>query len=194
MGAVLVVGWMVAGCTGGGEPGPSPSVDDPVVPSPAESETPEPSAAETGPVKPERPAAMDRDDAEGAAAAAKYFLELYPYVMTSSDTAEWEAMSHQECGYCSNALASATWLADNAATFVGGGTTVQVLESYGRDTETGIYPLDVASTQEAITVSGAGGEAIDNVPKSDSKFRVEVGRNSGAWVVVEVAPLPEAGA
>ncbi len=193
VGVVVAVGCVVAGCTGGSGPGPSPSVDEPVVPSPSESESPEPTPAETGPVKPERPAAMDRDDAEGAAAAAKYFLELYPLVMTTGDTAEWQAMSHTECGYCADALASAAWLSENTATFSGGETAVEVLQTYGRDSESGIYPLDVRSAQDTIVVTGQDGAVVDEVPRSDSEFRVEVGRNDGSWVIVEVAPIPSTG-
>src|SRR6478609_144939 len=115
VGAVVAVGWVVAGCTGGGDPGPSPSVEEPVVPSP--SGTPEPSPTETGPVKPERPAAMERDDAEGAAAAAEYFLELYPYVMTTGDTTEWDAMAHEECESCRGLIGDAATRAEDGDVF-----------------------------------------------------------------------------
>ncbi len=50
---------------------------------------------------------MEREDAEGAAAAAEYFIELYPYVMATGDTEEFEAMSHRACGFCDDALEQA---------------------------------------------------------------------------------------
>jgi len=192
VGAVVAVGWVVAGCTGGGDPGASPSVEEPVAPSPSES--PEPTPTETGPVKPERPAAMDRDDAEGAAAAAEYFLELYPYVMATGDTVEWEAMSHVECGYCSGSLENANWLVETRSAFTGGATTTEVLHNYSRDEATGIYPVDLRSTQESILVVDEAGETVEQVDKDVLDVRVEVGRNAGAWVIVEVVPLSEVGA
>lgn len=192
VGAVVAVGWVVTGCTGGGDPGPSPSVDEPVVPTPSES--PEPSPTETGPVKPERPAAMERDGAEGAAAAAEYFLELYPYVMATGDTTEWEAMSHAECGYCFGSLENAHWLVETRSAFTGGTTTTELLHSYSRDEGTGIYPVDLRSTQEAILVVDEAGEIVEQVDKDVLDARVEVGRNAGAWVIIEVVPLSEVGA
>ncbi|QJW35503.1 DUF6318 family protein [Cellulosimicrobium protaetiae] len=179
---------MAAACSGSTEPDPTP-IETSAEPSPTE--TPEPSPTETGPVKPERPTAMDRDDAEGAAAAAEYFLELYPYIMTSSDTAEWEAMSHQECGYCSESLANARWLSDSGSVFTGGETTVEILTSYARDSQTGIFPLDVRTHQEPIEVSDATGQSVETVPRDTVELRIEMGRNTGSWVVVEVAPMPK---
>ncbi|UKJ65025.1 hypothetical protein H1Q78_06635 [Cellulosimicrobium cellulans] len=161
---------------------------------PTPSETPEPTPTETGPAKPERPAAMDRDDAEGAAAAAEYFLELYPYVMATGDTVEWEAMSHAECGYCSGSLENANWLVETQSVFTGGATTTEVLHNYSRDEATGIYPVDLRSTQESILVVDEAGETVEQVDEDVLDVRVEVGRNAGIWVIVEVVPLSEVGA
>jgi hypothetical protein len=44
---------------------------------------------------------MSRDDEAGAVAAATYFMtELYPYTISSLDTAPWQSMSHSECLFC----------------------------------------------------------------------------------------------
>ncbi|WP_426308823.1 DUF6318 family protein [Cellulosimicrobium sp. E-16] len=161
---------------------------------PSPSESPEPTPTESGPVKPERPAAMERDDAEGAAAAAEYFLELYPYVMATGDTAEWESMSHAECGYCSGSLENAKWLLETRSVFTGGATTTEVLHVYSRDEATGIFPVDLRSTQESILVVDEAGETVEQVDNDVLDVRVEVGRSAGAWVIVEVVPLSEVGA
>ncbi|HEV6951953.1 MAG TPA: DUF6318 family protein, partial [Promicromonospora sp.] len=81
------------------------------------------SASPSVPTKPTRPEAMDRDDAEGAAAAAVYFIELYPYVMATGDTAEFEAMSHRACGFCSGVLNDLARVQDNAQRYEGGAAT-----------------------------------------------------------------------
>jgi|GEM_PF-3202626 len=48
---------------------------------------------------------MSRDDETGAITAAKYFfLELYPYVEFTQDTAAWRAMSHADCIFCKSVL------------------------------------------------------------------------------------------
>ncbi|QPL06347.1 MULTISPECIES: DUF6318 family protein [Actinomyces] len=51
---------------------------------------------------PERPATIDQFTPEGAIAAAEYFMALYPYVHATGDLSAWQAMSTQDCQYCSN--------------------------------------------------------------------------------------------
>lgn len=191
VGAVVALGWVVAGCTGGGDPGPSPTVEEPVVASP--SETPEPTPTETGPVKPERPAAMERDDAEGAAAAAEYFLELYPYVMATGDTTEWEAMSHPTCQSCADFVAQARTIKQRGDRFAGGGVeaTVERPELYARDEATGIFPLDVTLNQAEFAILSPEGEEIHAGEDQSVVRRVEMGRNDKAWVVVAIAELDQ---
>ncbi|VEI13990.1 DUF6318 family protein [Trueperella bialowiezensis] len=41
---------------------------------------------------------------EDAAVLAEYYLELYPYVNQTGDTAEWEKYAHPECEYCQRVL------------------------------------------------------------------------------------------
>lgn len=89
----------VAGCTDSATPAasssPSPTVASPTA-------TPEPSPSRSA--APQRPATMDRDDVEGAIAAAQYFLELYPYAYNTGDLTEWKALSHPECIFCASVV------------------------------------------------------------------------------------------
>lgn len=43
---------------------------------------------------------MERDDIEGAKAAAQYFLELYPYVYSTGDLSAWLEIAHPDCEFC----------------------------------------------------------------------------------------------
>jgi len=188
VGIVVAAGCLVAACTGG-EPEPTPPVETSVAPSP----TPTPEPTETGPTKPDRPAAMDRDDAEGAAAAAEYFIGMYPYVMATGDLTEWEAMAHAECDACTDLAADAKRRAENGDTFTGGVTTARVVdpEKYYRDEATGIFPLDVEVIEEATTITSSSGETLYDAPRSEYTRRVEMGRNDGSWVVVEITEVPQ---
>ncbi len=187
--AVVAVGLVVAGCTDD-EPDPRPSVEETVEPSPTE--TPEPEPAETSPTKPERPAAMDRDDAEGAAATAEYFIELYPYVMTTGDTAEWEAMSLPECQACAGFIDQARTIAERQDVFSGGEITATVGDPglYVRDVATGIQPLDLEFRQEAMSISDTEGTEIFSSAAEASTKRVEMGMRDGQWTVVTIGDLP----
>jgi len=179
---------LVAGCTGGQEPTPSPPSATAVEPAPAPSPTPTTDA----PVKPERPAAMDTDDAAGAAAAAEYYVELYAYVMTSGDTSEWDAMSHAECESCAGLLEQARTIAERGDTFVGGATSAEVDDpgKYVRDQQTGIYPLDIAISEEASIIQDAAGAELYSSVGETSRKRIEMGRLNGSWIVVGIAEIP----
>nr|BFF19758.1 hypothetical protein GCM10025730_32790 [Promicromonospora thailandica] len=135
---------------------------------------------------------MERDDAEGAAAAAKYFIELYPYVMATGDTEEFEAMSHRACGFCEDALEQAERVETNDYTYVGGGSRLDVKQAYARDPVTGIFPLDAVIAQDGSQILGRDGAVVFTAEHKRFDRRIEIGRRAGAWVVVTVAPIPGA--
>jgi hypothetical protein len=190
-GLFVVIGLALSGCTGS-SPDPevtaSSTANSTGNSTPAVSASPSPSV----PTKPERPDAMERDDAKGAAAAAEYFIELYPYVMATGDTKEFEAMSHRACGFCDDALEQAKRIEEGGWAYTGGGSTLSLVEAYKRDELTGVYPLDVEISQESSQISESGGAQLDSVESKVFDRRIEMGLRDGEWVVVTVAPIPEA--
>jgi hypothetical protein len=133
---------------------------------------------------------MERDDAKGAAAAAEYFIELYPYVMATGDTKEFEAMSHRACNYCKGTLENAAWLQETRGTFEGGLTDAVLARTYQRDDLTGVTPFDFVTSQDEIWIRDQEGSQVDHIASTHFEARVEVGRRDGAWLIVEVAPDP----
>ena len=186
-GLVVVAGLVLSGCTG--SPG---AVVDPSSTGGPTSASPVGSPAPSGPAKPERPDAMKRDDAEGAAAAAEYFIELYPYVMATGDIEEFEAMSHRACGFCDDALEQAERIKEGGWTYSGGTSTLGVTQVYKRDELTGIYPMDAEIAQEPSRISDPNGNKLDSVESKLFERRIEMGIRAGEWVVVTVAPIPDA--
>lgn len=182
---LALVGPVLMGCTDSAAE-PDDGASSPRV-SAETSASPSPSA----PAKPERPEAMNRDDAEGAAAAAEYFIELYPYVMATGDTEEFEAMSHRACGFCSQALEDVSRAQAQDRAYEGGEIAMTLVEQYERDEVTGIYPLDVEVTQQASRTTAADGSVVSSAEESVSEHRVEMGRRNGRWVVVAIAPRAE---
>ncbi|MDO4901496.1 DUF6318 family protein, partial [Actinomyces sp.] len=45
---------------------------------------------------------------EGAATAATYFLNLYPYVHATGDLSTFKTMSKDDCEFCNKVIANAT--------------------------------------------------------------------------------------
>jgi hypothetical protein len=135
---------------------------------------------------------MERDDAEGAAAAAEYFLSLYAYTRSTGDTRQWEAMSHRSCKFCRDGSDRAKEMTANGESLKGGGLKAQILQIYLRDDLTGIYPLDARITQEPYETRDAEGNVIDSGEREVVDRRIEMGRRDGEWVVVTIAQIPGA--
>ncbi|NDO88929.1 DUF6318 family protein [Cellulosimicrobium composti] len=181
VGIVLAAGYLVAACTGGGEPDPTPPVETSAAPSP----TPTPEPTETGPTKPERPAAMDRDDAEGAAAAAEYFLELYPYVMATGDTAEWDAMTWKEtCGFCSGVREQALEIRTAGDSYIGAETTVTNAEAGEVDSLTGGRAVLIDVVQGPHKRTTVGGYLVSEGGEVRGQLHVDVLFTDGRWHIV----------
>lgn len=190
-GALVATSLFVAGCTSEEPAEPETSTTTTAEAEPTE--TPEPTPAETGPAKPERPAAMEQEDAEGAAAAAEYYMSLYGYMLKSGDVAEWAAMSDETCGFCSATLEKVAWLEESGATYESGEASLVVEDPqrYVRDEDTGIFPLDALLAQDSVVVTAADGSQVANEAAYEEQVRVEMGRAEGSWTVVEIAPVPE---
>ncbi|MGM7424065.1 DUF6318 family protein [Cellulosimicrobium sp. CpK407] len=185
MGVVVAVGCVVAGCTGGGGPGPSPSVDEPVVSSPSES--PAPTPGETGPVKPERPAAMDRDDAEGAAAAAEYFLSLYAYVLATGDTAEWDAMTWAEtCTFCTSVRDRASDVRANDDSFTGAGIEVTNPNVGAYDDFVGGFPVLFDFVQSPHKRVAVDGSIVSEDQGASGRLQIDMKHLADGWLVLAV--------
>lgn len=188
--AVLALTGLVAGCSGGEDP-VEPAAPEPTPTATAPSASPSPSPSAEGEDKPERPAAMEKHDAEGAAAAAEYFIELYDYVMRTGDTSEWDAMAHSSCSSCGDMIQQATEIEASGANVEGGTTDASVIQTYARDEATGIFPMDVRVDQAPMLITDPDGTVLLETERSESDRRVEAGIVDEEWVIVEVAPVPE---
>lgn len=104
---------LLSGCGGSSGPAPTPS-GTPVHESPWPQPTPTPTATPVDPaaVAPERPAAMDTVDDAGAAATARYFLELVPYAEATGDTTALSSLTHPDCVFCTSTI---DWVAEATA-------------------------------------------------------------------------------
>ena len=187
--ALVVAGALtVGGCAGGGpEPGPSPRpTAEPTVHA-APAPIPSPTASTSVVAKPERPMAMARTDEVGAAAAARYFLSLYPYILQSGDFAEWDAMSFETCDFCAGIRKAASEIAKNGDSFVGGEITVTNLHVLPIDEELRGYPIDLSIVQEPSTRSNSEGVVIEKGAAEDRPIRIDALYSSNRWVIVAVA-------
>jgi len=130
---------------------------------------------------------MDRTDEVGAAAAAVYFLELYPYVMATGDLAEWDAMTWAElCGFCTASRERQVQRAAASETYEGGEVSVDVTQTFPLDTLIGGYPLDVRLDQAEAVIRDASGTEKDRQERFSGILRVEMLHDGSSWRVLTV--------
>jgi len=185
MSTLVVAGALaISGCTGGG-PGPEPSASTTVEPSVTASPTP----SDPGVAKPERPADMDRTDEAGAAAAAEYFLELYPYIMRTGDFTEWDALSWVNCEYCADSRATAVELRDGDFLLTDADVEARVVAVHQLDQNFNAYPVDLITHQFPGLILDASSVQVGVVDEEQIETRVDVRHNGGDWKVIAVAKM-----
>ena len=174
--ALCVAGLVVAGCSGGGDAAPSGTT--PMTASPSDpSGSGQPTTSAPGPTpwpEPTRPAAMERDDIEGAKAAAEYFLALYPYVYATGDLEEWREMSHPECAFCSAVADDVSELHSSGGYGVGGEISVAELGALPPDAEYSHFRVGVRGTESASSSFSAEGEQLATAQGGEVNYTIAV--------------------
>lgn len=105
---ILLVGALVgtvlslSACSGGEPVTASPSVSEPSA-SPTSSYTLPPRPQLQPPEEPN----LTGTDIDSAYTLAKFYFELYKYVVATGETDTWEKYTHPDCGYCGKVRANA---------------------------------------------------------------------------------------
>lgn len=153
----------VGGCTG--TPRPEPSTrGTPGTPGTVITASPT-SSATAAPIQgPARPAAMDRTDADGAMAAATYFIALYSYAYATGDLAAWTAMSDPACVFCRSVHDDVAAASQSGERSEGGLVTIvgAAMAIPGSDAAT--YRVDASIHQAAYRVLDRTGDVINEQP------------------------------
>jgi uncharacterized protein DUF6318 len=170
---------LVSACTG---TGPAPAT---LSPSARAASTPASSPTPPAVAKPTRPAEMDLADERGAEAAARYFFELYRYVLASGDTAEWRSMSWTTCEFCGHIADAADEDLASGATNGGGAVTLYDVE-VGHDDLLDGYPVLASYSQAPATWTPRAGEPR-HIPGEGGRIQIDLKRIDSVWRVLAVA-------
>lgn len=123
---------------------------------------------------------MDRDDIEGAIAAAQYFLELYPYAYNTGDLTAWKAMSHPECIFCASVVENVEEL-HAAGGYQTGGEIEWVETNAYRLDASGKFSVDAIAQQFPTTEQRDG---ISEVISEGGRARLYIDlQREGDWLV-----------
>ncbi|RPF19504.1 hypothetical protein EDD34_0053 [Myceligenerans xiligouense] len=112
-------------------------------------------------------------------------------MMATGDTEEFEAMSHEACGFCDGVITDAATIQKEGQTFTGSITHATVRETYKRDGLTGVWPLDVDVRQNEAQVVDSDGHVAATTQAHEGLVRVEMGIEADQWVVVGIIEKDE---
>jgi hypothetical protein len=176
---VIVAGGLLSGCSP--DPVPEPTAG-------ASESAATPSPTPTGPVRPERPEAMEDPGTAGAVATATYFMALYGYV-GGGDLTEWKALSHPECIFCKGVTDEVERMMS-----IGhhqDGPTITITATDAAEVKPGeFYGVDFEMTQETYAEFDSQGGVVAQVDVPiDYVIHLIVVRESGQWLVREGEPV-----
>ena len=179
----LVGGLLVAGCADGGDqPGQTESATDVA----SEQSSSAPTSSAPGPTpwpEPPRSAAMERDDIEGAKAAAEYFLALYPYVYATGDLEEWRAMSDPACEFCEGAARHSTELFSAGGYGVGGEIEILGIGAAPPDEEWAHFRVGVDGIESPSVEYSSNGEVLRTIAGGEVTYNFALLPTENGWVV-----------
>lgn len=160
------------------EPTGTPTVTPTVTPTPTPSRT----------SAPERPAEMDRDDLEGAKAAAQYFLELHPYAYNTGDLEAWKAMSHPECIFCAGVVENVEKLHGEGGYEVGGDLVFESVDAFEPVEGNEFHGVDAVLQQGSSAVHDAAGALVRETQPGRYLMLMALSLQDDGWAVREVTP------
>lgn len=184
LGAGVVVLLAMTGCSDAdGDEVPTaaatPRVSETTTDSPSESPAPGP----TPWPEPTRPAAMERDDIEGAKAAAEYFLALHPYIFATGALDEWNSMSHPECQFCNGAAEHVAELFSVGGYGLGGEFIVEDVQASSMPGEESRYLVDVSGVETPSVEYSSDGNIVRDFEGGPLVYNIGVVRDGDVWVV-----------
>ena len=200
---VVLVASGVTGCSGGAGAGASPSVDPYEVGASAMAVAASASAsarasrdAALGPdlvarreaalatPPPERPEQMSENTAEGASAAATYFIRLYQYAFVTGDTADFAAMSEQRCTFCNDTSSKSRQLHDGGGWADPWDITVTAVRVYDQNPGYDYIHVEV-DTQWSESVTYKEDGQTDTVEAGDRTLIIAMRYTGGCWMIGE---------
>lgn len=131
---------------------------------------------------------MATPSADGAAAAASYFISLYPYIYVTGDFAEWDALAAPTCDFCSESRADVEQMLGAGQRTTGAPLTIVSAE--GIQLSAGEwYSARLRVEQAEASVLDASGAVVSNNPAGAFDFDFAMTWADG-WRIDSVGIVP----
>ncbi|MDU0348789.1 DUF6318 family protein [Actinomyces sp. MRS3W] len=186
---------LTAGCSGNGNTTGTPTATA-AGGTPTVSTSPTPSASQTPSLSPEDAAAratalaMEPPDSytpeftpDGAANAATYFLNLFPYMYATGDLDAWKDMSEDDCEFCNNALDDAAELHDAGGWADPWEQEITPLEWWTDEADPNRYVVRVNVVSQAHSEHPGGDTPSRTVEKSEGALLIQMYWEDRDWKI-----------
>lgn len=181
---IALAAMLLGGCgTRADDDEPTPAPTETTTPAPAPS-TDEPTGpTEEPPPEPTPPPEMDRDDLEGAKAAAVFFVELYTYVYVTGDVQAWADISHPECQFCAGVVDRVASVHSDGG--YADGPVVDIVEIVAEppDEEYEYFSVWLDVIERPSSRFNVAGEAIDTSEGGPNEFDLALAHVADEWQV-----------
>ena len=129
---------------------------------------------------------MGAPSAEGAAAAASYFISLFSYINATADLAEWDALSSAECSFCAGVRGDVTTRADKGLRSL---VEVRIASAEGTEVDPGKwYSAELHVFIGESSDVDASGDVVDTRPAEEHRIYVVMTWNGTGWTIDEIGP------
>ncbi|MCM3661451.1 DUF6318 family protein [Georgenia satyanarayanai] len=127
---------------------------------------------------------MERDDIEGAEAAARYFMELYHYIFATGDLKEWQSMSGPDCRFCAGAAERVQELFADGGYATGGAFAVQEVETQAPSERERATLVALTGVEAPSREYGSDGAEIASLEGGPATYIFALDREGATWIVV----------
>ncbi|NCD18764.1 MAG: hypothetical protein EOL89_02095 [Actinobacteria bacterium] len=131
------------------------------------------------------PPEMANNDAAGAEAAARYFIDVYGYTYISRDLRLFEDMAHTDCVFCNSVIAEVEEMIADGETQAGGLVSVDAVTSNEYHEDFGVHILEMETTQRPYVELDHLGKVIEESDGSSLNVSMIVQMKPDGWVVLE---------
>ncbi|WP_181575157.1 DUF6318 family protein [Actinomyces sp. Z5] len=120
---------------------------------------------------------------EGAATAATYFLNLFPYMYATGDLDAWQNMSDDNCEFCNNALNDATTLHEAGGWADPWEQEITPLDGWVDDADPNRYVIRANVVSQAHTEHPGASAPSRQVEKSEGVLLIQMYWDTDDWTV-----------
>ncbi|MGM0385047.1 MAG: DUF6318 family protein [Actinomycetota bacterium] len=158
---------------------------EPTVTSAAPEPSPTPTPLPTSVSLPVMPPEMANNDAAGAEAAARYFVDLYGYTYLSRDLSFFEKMSDDDCVFCNSVILEVNQMISDGETQAGGLVFVDAIIANEYHQTVDAHILELQTTQNSYVEIDKNSEVIAENSGGSLSISILVQMMPDGWIVLE---------